>query len=103
MLRRLKPVEIRRAMKGGARFDAGIEQRVGHTENPSHHCFGSFIPEVAVVFDDAAINLHVPIRDVHISNLLYLPNIELSFRTVYSEAIANMVMLYVFFMRGKCV
>src|SRR5207244_3916278 len=93
MLWRLKPAEIRRAMKGRARFDAGIQERVGHTENRGHHCFGSLIPEVAVVFDDAAINLYVPVGDVHISNLLYLPNIELSFRTVSSEAVAHMVML----------
>ena len=78
----LKPVEIWRAMKCSSGFGAAIQNRVGHTENSCHHRFGSFVPDVTVIFDNAGIDLDVPIRDVHISNPLYLPNIELSFRTV---------------------
>jgi hypothetical protein len=89
----LKPVEIRRAMKCGARLCAGIQHRISHSENCSHHRFGSFVPDVTVIFDNAGIDLDVPIRDVHVAHTFYLPNVELSVRTVQREAVPSMVML----------
>jgi hypothetical protein len=62
----LKPVEIRRAMKCSAGFDVAIKHRISHTENCSHHRFGSFVPNVTVIFDNAGIDFHVPVRHVHV-------------------------------------
>ena len=89
----LKPVEIWRAMKCSSGFDVAIKHRVSHTENSSHHRFGFFVPDVTVIFDNAGINLHVPIRDVHVAHTFYLPNVELSLRTVQREAVPSVVML----------
>jgi hypothetical protein len=46
-----------------------------------------------VFFDNARIDLHVPIRHVHVAHTFYLPNVELPFRTVQREPVASMVML----------
>ena len=62
----LKPVEIRRAVKCSSGFDVAIKHRVSHTENSSHHRFGSFVPNVTVIFDNAGIDFHVPVRHVHV-------------------------------------
>src|SRR5882724_13022180 len=72
----LKPVEIRRAVKCSSGFDVAIKHRVSHTENSSHHRFGSFVPNVTVIFDNAGIDFHVPVRHVHVTHAFYLPKIQ---------------------------
>ena len=76
LLSMLKPVEIGRAMKCSPRFDVAIKHRVSHTENSCHHRFGSFVPDVTVIFDNAGIDLHVPVRHVHVADTFYLPKIQ---------------------------
>src|SRR5450759_2994994 len=75
-LRRLKPGEVRRAMERGAGLRVGLEHWVCHAEDRSHHRFGFFVPEVAMIFDNAGIDFHVPVRHVHATDPLNLPKIQ---------------------------
>ena len=63
-------------MKRSSGFDVAIKHRVSHTENRSHHRFGSFVPDVTVILDNAGIDFHVPIRHVHVADTFYLPKIQ---------------------------
>src|SRR5438270_10994462 len=81
----LKPGGVRRTMKRGAGLRVGIKHRVCHAEDRSHHRFGSFVPEIAVVFDNAGIDLYIPIRYVHVADTFYLPKIQFAVCPVQGE------------------
>src|SRR5438128_1745172 len=91
----LKPVEIWRAMKCSSGFGAAIQNRVSHAENSSHHRFGSFVPDVTVIFDNAGMDLHVPIRHVHVAHTFYLPKIQFATSPVQSENLGRKVVFQI--------
>jgi hypothetical protein len=95
VLSMLEPVEIGRAMKCGSGFDVAIKHRVSHTENRSHHRFGSFVPDVTVIFDNTGIDFHVPIRHVHVAHTFYLPKIQFATCRIQSENLGRKIVFQI--------
>ncbi len=56
----LEPAEVCLFVQIGSGLCFGIEHRVRHPKDRCHHCFGSFIPKIAMVRNDAGVNSHVP-------------------------------------------
>ena len=61
--------------------DVRIELWICNPENCRHHRFGSFVPKIAVVLDDAGVDFDIPVRHIDVANLLYLPEIEFAVRS----------------------
>ena len=86
-------------MKCGARFGVAINDRIRHSKERGHHRFGPRIPEIAVVFDNAGINLHVPIWNIDIADVLDLPEVEFAVGPVQSENSGRKIVLQIRFQR----
>src|SRR5262245_56637952 len=93
----LESAEVSLSVEIGSWRGFGIEHWVRHPEDGRHHCFGSFVPQVAMVFDDAGIDFHVPVRHVHTANLFDLPEIEFAVSSIQSEDIAKEIMFQIRF------
>src|SRR6059058_2291234 len=78
----LKPPEVCLFVQIGSGLGLGIQHGARHPEDRRHHCFGPFIPKVAVVCDDAGINLHVPVWHIHAANSFNLPEIEFAVSSI---------------------
>lgn len=94
-------IGVGRPIESSTRFDRRIEPWIGHPENSRHHCFRSFVPEVAMIFDVARIDSHIPIRHIHHPDTFYLPKIELPIGSIQSEDVGRKVVLQVCFQRRK--
>jgi hypothetical protein len=90
----------RRAVKSGARFGVPVNDGVRHSKERGHHRFGARIPEVAVIFDDARINFHVPIRHIDFAYTLDLPKVQFVSRAVQGESVSGKVLFEICFERS---
>ena len=78
----LKPAEVCLFVQIGSGLCFGIEHRVRHPKDRRHHCFGSFVPKVAMVCNDAGDQLSRPSTARPAANSFNLPEIEFAVSSI---------------------
>ena len=94
-------LHIGRSLQSGARFFVVIKDRISHAKDRRHHRFGALVPKIAKIFDNAGIDLDVPVRDIDIANVFNLPDREFPRVRIQNETFSGMVVKQVLFERGK--
>jgi hypothetical protein len=84
-------LHVGRSLQSGARFGVVIKDRIGHAKDRGHHRFGAVVPKIAMIFDDAGIDLDVPVRNIDIADVFDLPDGELPRPRIQNETVTGMI------------